>query len=277
MSVPRRGRATRRRQPAPAALTLALVAAWLLTPALAQAESYTEMCQDAAAEAERDWGLPNGMLAAIGRVESGRMMQHGGSPAWPWTINAAGRGQHFTNKQDAMFTVARLQGAGIRSIDVGCFQINLSYHPGAFASLDEAFDPRQNALYAARFLSDLYQRNGSWNEAIGAYHSASAAKATAYRSRVLAAWRSAPAQIGSASTVVPQGAPLPVIHAGPPPMASSAPLAGTLMDNAVVWQASIQAMGMRVWIAAPPVRDPVVSSSPQVNPQILASHSTKLR
>ncbi len=37
---------------------------------------------------------------------------------------------------------------GVQSIDVGCFQINMYYHPGAFATLEQAFDPRANAAYA---------------------------------------------------------------------------------------------------------------------------------
>jgi soluble lytic murein transglycosylase-like protein len=46
------------------------------------------------------------------------------------------------------------------------------------------FDPRRNALYAARFLRRLHSDFGDWSAAIGAYHSRTAARATRYRARV---------------------------------------------------------------------------------------------
>ena len=48
-----------------------------------------------------------------------------------------------------------VQAQGVRSIDIGCMQVNLMHHPNAFATLDAAFDPLANALYAARFLTEL--------------------------------------------------------------------------------------------------------------------------
>jgi len=72
----------------------------------------------------------------------------------------------------AIATVRALQASGVRSIDVGCMQVNLMYHPSAFASLDEAFDPGANAQYAARFLNALYRASGSWVQATAAYPAA---------------------------------------------------------------------------------------------------------
>jgi hypothetical protein len=51
-------------------------------------------------------------------------------------------------------------------------QVNLMYHPTAFATLDQAFDPAANAAYAAAFLKRLYAQFGSWPAATAAYHSA---------------------------------------------------------------------------------------------------------
>ena len=64
-----------------------------------------------------------------------------------------------------------MQAKGIRSIDVGCMQVNLMHHPNAFASLDQAFDPVSNTAFAARFLNELYRRTRSWPKSIAAYHS----------------------------------------------------------------------------------------------------------
>ena len=48
----------------------------------------------------------------------------------------------------------------MRSIDIGCAQVNLMHHPDAFASLEQAFDPMANADYAARFLKQLHDTHG---------------------------------------------------------------------------------------------------------------------
>ena len=78
--------------------------------------------------------------------------------------------------------------SGFRSIDVGCLQVNLMYHPAAFSSLEQAFDPVANARYAARFLDALYDRSQDWIKAVADYHSQTPALGAAYRNRVLARW-----------------------------------------------------------------------------------------
>jgi soluble lytic murein transglycosylase-like protein len=85
--------------------------------------------------------------------------------------------------------VKALQARGVQSIDVGCLQVNLMYHPHAFTSLEDAFDPRSNALYAARFLNALYAEGKDWQHAIAAYHSETPALGDAYRVLVMARWQ----------------------------------------------------------------------------------------
>ena len=46
-----------------------------------------------------------------------------------------------------------------KSVDVGCMQISLTYHPDAFSSMDQAFDPASNADYGARFLAQLLRES----------------------------------------------------------------------------------------------------------------------
>jgi hypothetical protein len=67
-------------------------------------------------------------------------------------------------------------------------QINLEYHPTAFVSLDQAFDPHANAMYAARFLTALRGDASTWLGAIAAYHSQTPVLGADYRRRVLAFW-----------------------------------------------------------------------------------------
>jgi hypothetical protein len=83
----------------------------------------------------------------------------------------------------------RLQARGVRNIDVGCMQVNLHYHPDAFASLEEAFDPAANVAYAADFLVELRREARSWTRAVGQYHSREAIRGNGYRAKVFKAWR----------------------------------------------------------------------------------------
>ncbi|CAA9264311.1 MAG: GH23 [uncultured Craurococcus sp.] len=146
-------------------------------------------CEAAIATVEREAGLPPRLLAAIARVESGRRDPATGTvEPWPWTINAEGRGSFFPDKAAAVAAVRSLQAQGMRSIDVGCMQINLRYHPNAFASLEEAFDPLANARYAARFLNELKSTRADWMAAAAAYHSQTPEYAEPYRARIAAAW-----------------------------------------------------------------------------------------
>ncbi len=150
----------------------------------------TSPCSRAAATAEMEWRLPSGLLAAIGRVESGRWDPRANLvEPWPWTVNAAGVGRYHPDLQDALADVARENSAGIRSVDVGCFQVNLLHHPTAFTDLEQAFDPLANARYAARFLTTLRVNAGTWDLAVAQYHSAIPEIGEPYRQRVMATWQ----------------------------------------------------------------------------------------
>jgi len=173
------------------------------------------LCRSAIAQAEREAALPPRLLQAIGRVESGRRDAATGQFApWPWTINAEGRGSFFPDKAAAIAAVRALQAEGVRSIDVGCMQVNLRHHPNAFASLEAAFDPLTNARYAARFLRSLQAETGEWMQAAGGYHSQTPERAAAYRARVAAAW------------VGERAAPEPPPLAGEPGFAAAAMTGG---------------------------------------------------
>jgi hypothetical protein len=131
------------------------------------------LCRPAITASERAHAIPQHLLAAIGRVESGR--KDGVSDTvgpWPWTVNADGQGYFYDSKAQAVAAVQGMQRQGIRSIDVGCMQISLLYHPEAFASLEQAFEPAINADYGGRFLAQLHDQANSWPKAVELYHSA---------------------------------------------------------------------------------------------------------
>jgi hypothetical protein len=157
----------------------------MITTAAAQGT----VCRSAITVAESGSGIPARLLAAISRVETGRRDPLTGAvDPWPWTANAEGEGYFFDTKAQAVAAVRAMRARGIRSIDVGCGQINLMYHPDAFATLEQAFDPRANTAYAARFLRQLFELTGDWKRATAMYHSATPALGAEYRQKVLAVW-----------------------------------------------------------------------------------------
>jgi len=169
------------------ALALALVV-WPVLTVSASAEAVLEPgCAAHFDAAEAASGIPPGLLASISLAETGGS-PYAGRAGWPWTINAEGQGRFFATKAEAIAEVQRLRLRGVRSIDAGCMQVNLMFHPDAFASLDEAFDPAHGVAYAARFLRELKNMTGSWEEALGRYHSADPLRGGAYRRHVLAEW-----------------------------------------------------------------------------------------
>ncbi len=148
------------------------------------------LCADHAARAQSERDLPPFLLHAIAKVESGRWNQHEEAVfAWPWTVTAEGKGRFLPDKAAAIAEVRALQARGLRNIDVGCMQVNLKYHPDAFADLEDAFDPSRNVDYAAGFLHSLRQEARSWTKAIALYHSATPVYSAPYRLKVFRAWR----------------------------------------------------------------------------------------
>jgi Transglycosylase SLT domain len=144
------------------------------------------LCDAALLRAETRYQLPHQLLTSIARVESGRPITSlADTRPWPWTIDADGMGL-FVDSKAAAIAWMTTQAAHHNFVDVGCMQVDLYYHPHAFASLEEAFDPVANADYAARLLLELYrgEAGGNWDLAVGLYHSHTSLLAAEYRDRV---------------------------------------------------------------------------------------------
>lgn len=154
---------------------------------------------------EREYAIPTHLLSAIASTESGRY--HEGLKMklpWPWAINAEGKGYWFDSKEQAIAAVKRLRARGIKSIDVGCMQVNLLQHPDAFASLDQAFDPEKNIGYAASFLHTLYEESNSWKTAASYYHSRTPSLGREYVGNVYSSWFSIIDKLRAARLHVPE-------------------------------------------------------------------------
>jgi soluble lytic murein transglycosylase-like protein len=169
-------------------IVLAYVCGFAMKPAMAFGRAALpdqNACDAAAIAAAERTGVPSSVLFAISRVESGRQVDGQFAP-WPWAVNQAGTGTYFDTPDAAMAHVAQAMALGRTNIDIGCFQINIRWHGDQFSSLSAMFEPKENALYAAQFLLRLYDEFGSWESAIGAYHSRQTGPAAAYLSKVYA-------------------------------------------------------------------------------------------
>jgi len=122
-------------------------------------------CEREMARAALRHQVPLSVLYAVGLTETGRS-----GALTPYALNIDGLAVNAVNLQSAMqrFEIARREGAKL--IDIGCMQINYSYHAAEFSSLEDMFDPIKNVEYAAGFLQVLKSREGSWTMAVARYN-----------------------------------------------------------------------------------------------------------
>ena len=151
----------------------------------------TDICLYYTSLQEKKFGIKENLLSTIALVETGRYNPDHrlGSHPWPWTVTSAKGGTYHKSKKEAVAEVKKLISQGIKSVDVGCMQINLKFHGSAFSSIEEALDPDKNTAYAASYLARLHKQTGSWGKAATTYHSGSQEKALKYEEKLISAWR----------------------------------------------------------------------------------------
>ena len=122
-------------------------------------------CEAEIATAARRYDVPLAVFYAVGLQETGtrRGLQ-------PFAMNVEGRAVGNTSLDEAMRSFATARKAGATLIDVGCLQINYRFHGAKFESVQAMFDPARNVDYAARFLRELRDREGSWTLAVARYN-----------------------------------------------------------------------------------------------------------
>ena len=203
------------------------------------------LCVRAILEAQRRHGIPGNLLLGIGLQEAGTR-RGGRLTVWPWAVNAAGEGRLFDTREAAMAWVGARRAAGVRSIDVGCLQVNLRWHPDAFDGLEEGFDPRRNADYAARFLVSLHRQTGDWTLAAGSYHSFTPARRDVYLAALRRNLAAADARLPELAALAAgpadgPGRPAPAPAAPPPPPMTGGFWAGWLSEGTGAGRRSLYA------------------------------------
>ncbi len=128
-------------------------------------EQIASGCEREIIRASRSSGVPVGILYAVGLTESGR-----GGRLQPFAMNVDGKSAFFNRRHEAVSHFRSVKANGARFVDIGCMQINYRFHSVHFANVEDMFDPRKNVEYAAKFLRDLRNREGSWVMAAARYH-----------------------------------------------------------------------------------------------------------
>ena len=142
------------------------VAAVLFTfSAIVSATAEPDLCEREMTQAAKKYDIPLGILFAVGLTETGiNGRLHANA------LNLQGDTVYSLDKQQAMQRFRAAKASGMRLIDIGCMQLNYFYHGDRFSSVEEMFDPHKNVDYAARFLKELKQSEGSWTLAVGRYN-----------------------------------------------------------------------------------------------------------
>ena len=142
-----------------------LAAAFISSAACLPALASGKACEAEILRAADRYGVPAGILYAVGLAETGRK-----GSLHAWALNVEGRTVFARSEHDAVSEFEKARRGGATLIDLGCMQINHHYHAGRFASVRHMLDPRLNVDYAARFLAELKQRHGTWAMAVARYH-----------------------------------------------------------------------------------------------------------
>lgn len=122
-------------------------------------------CEAQILRASERYGVPAGILYAIGLAETGRK-----GSMHPFALNIEGRTVFAGSRREALEQFAEARRSGRKLIDLGCMQINHHYHGENFATPADMLDPARNVDYAARVLAGLHRRHGNWSMAVARYH-----------------------------------------------------------------------------------------------------------
>jgi soluble lytic murein transglycosylase-like protein len=143
-----------------------IVAALFICSAAAEARAdHARPCEREMTRAAQLHGIPLGILYAVGLTETGRR-----GALHPYALGAEGQTVFAGNIDAAIASFEVMRRKGVKLIDLGCMQINHYYHGDKFVSVRAMFDPAKNVDYAARFLKELKQREGSWTMAVARYN-----------------------------------------------------------------------------------------------------------
>jgi soluble lytic murein transglycosylase-like protein len=141
------------------------LAAIFISSAASAALAAGNPCEPEILRAADRYGVPVGILYAVGLTETGRK-----GSLQPNALNIEGKAVFPSSSAQALAAFDAARRGGAKLIDLGCMQINHHYHGEHFRSVAEMLDPGRNVDYAARFLAQLHARHMTWSMAVARYH-----------------------------------------------------------------------------------------------------------
>jgi soluble lytic murein transglycosylase-like protein len=146
-------------------IAVSLGAAFSSSIVVSAASAAVNPCETEILRASTEYGVPVGILYAVGLAETGRK-----GSLQPNAMNIDGKAVFPSSRAEALRIFGDAKSRGASLIDVGCMQINEHYHGSRFAGISAMFDPHRNVDYAARFLVDLKKQHITWSMAVARYH-----------------------------------------------------------------------------------------------------------
>jgi hypothetical protein len=137
-------------------------------------------CTASVAEAERIFGIPEGLLQAMAINESGVK----GQP-YPWALNLGGQVVYAGNLDAAQKLLDDRRSKGRKNLFAGCMQLSVFHHASNFGSLRDLLQPKRNVAYAAKYLATHYEDYSDWEAAVRRYQGGKARQSAAYFCKVL--------------------------------------------------------------------------------------------
>ncbi len=142
-----------------------MAAALFMFSAAAPAAALPDLCEREMKQAAAKYKIPLGILYAVGLTETGI-----GGHLHAYALNLQGDTVYSLGKEQAIRRFNAAKASGMRLIDIGCMQLNYFYHGNRFSSVEQMFDPHSNVDYAARYLKDLKESEGTWTIAVARYN-----------------------------------------------------------------------------------------------------------
>lgn len=146
-------------------LKVSLLAACISSALAGAAFAASNPCEPEILRAADRYGVPVGILYAVGLTETGRK-----GSLQPNALNIEGKAVFPASPQAALSAFEAARRSGAKLIDLGCMQINHHYHAEHFRNVSEMLDPHRNVDYAARFLAGLKRQHETWSMAVARYH-----------------------------------------------------------------------------------------------------------
>ena len=133
-------------------------------------------CSEIISQIEAEYSIPKNLLAAVSLVESGQE---------PFAVHSRGRARYFKSHADAVkYVSGQMEKGG--TLYLGAMQLCFKSHKTKLKSVERALNPYHNIRFAAELLKSLYEKHGTWFDAVKYYNAST--RRTAYTKRVMAVW-----------------------------------------------------------------------------------------